>query len=270
LAGQRSARIDEGAFVVEGPTLLAEALAAGAPVTDVFVADRVATEVDIDVLLQRALASGASLYEIDESTLRRSADTVSPQGVMSVVERRPAASSVLAATDLVLVLVEVTDPGNAGTLVRAAEAAGAGAVVATAGTTDLFGPKTVRASAGAVFHVPLVVGNDAAEVLDDLASTGHRRVATRVDGGVPYDSVALDRPVALIVGNEAHGLPAELEAHVDDWVTIPMAGRSESLNVAMAGSVLCFEALRQRRAAEQGGGNRLDPGRGRAEGSSPP
>ncbi len=238
--------------------------------TDVFVADRVATEIDIDALLQRALASGASLYEIDESTLRRSADTVSPQGVMSVVERRPAAPSVLSATDLVLVLVEVTDPGNAGTLVRAAEAAGAGAVVATAGTTDLFGPKTVRASAGAVFHVPLVIGNDAAEVLDDLAATGHRRVATRVEGGVPYDTVALDQPIALIVGNEAHGLPAELADHVDDWVTIPMAGRSESLNVAMAGSVLCFEALRQRRAAEPGGGNRLDPGQGRAEGSSPP
>ncbi len=142
--------------------------------------------------------------------------------------------------------------------------------MATAGTTDLFGPKTVRASAGAVFHVPLVVGDDAADVLDELAATGHRRVATRVEGGVPYDSVALDQRVALIVGNEAHGLPAELAGHVDDWVTIPMAGRSESLNVAMAGSVLCFEALRQRRAAAPGGANRLDPGQGRAEGSSPP
>jgi len=234
------------------------------------VADRVATEVDVDALLRRAGDCGASLYEIDESTLRRSADTVSPQGVLSVVERRPAAPSVLATTDLVLVLAEVTDPGNAGTLVRAAEAAGAGAVVATAGTTDLFGPKTVRASAGAVFHVPLVVGGSAAQVLDDLAATGHRRVATRVEGGVPYDSVALDEPVALVVGNEARGLSDDLADHVDDWVTIPMAGRSESLNVAMAGSVLCFEALRQRRAARPDARNGLDPGRSRAEGSSPP
>ena len=146
-------------------------------------------------------------------------------------------------------LVDVSDPGNAGTLLRAAEAAGAAAVLFCGGSVDPCNPKCVRASAGALFHLPVSGGGEALAVLEGLGHAGVRRAATVVRGGTPYDEVDLTGPVAIVLGSEAHGLPAELDALVDDRLTIPMDGRSESLNVAMAGSVLCFESLRQRRAA---------------------
>ncbi len=146
-------------------------------------------------------------------------------------------------------LAEVADPGNAGTLVRAAAAAGIEVVVATAGTVDLFAPKTVRASAGAVLHVPICATGAATETLGALAAAGLRTVVAVVDHGEPYDRVDLTARTAIVVGNEAHGLDRTLVAQADVAVRIPMAGPVESLNVAMAGTLLCFEVLRQRRIA---------------------
>jgi RNA methyltransferase, TrmH family len=142
----------------------------------------------------------------------------------------------------------VADPGNAGTLVRAGEAAGASAVLFCGASVDPCNPKCVRASAGSLFHLPVCSGGEAGAVLEDLRDAGVRRAGTVVRGGRPYDDVDLTGPVAIVLGSEAHGLPSALDALLDDRLTIPMAGRSDSLNVAMAGSILCFEALRQRRA----------------------
>jgi TrmH family RNA methyltransferase len=152
-----------------------------------------------------------------------------------------------AAGPLSLVLVDVADPGNAGTLLRAGEASGAAAVLFCGASVDPCNPKCVRASAGALFHLPVASGGEAVAVLERLGGAGVRRLATVVRDGTPYDEVDLTGPVALVLGSEAHGLPAGLEALVDERCTIPMVGRSESLNVAMAGAVLAFEALRQRR-----------------------
>ena len=132
-------------------------------------------------------------------------------------------------------------------MLRSAEAAGAGGVVCCEGSVDVFNPKTVRASAGAIFHVPVVCGGDPAEVLDRLGQWGLRRLGTTPHGGVDYTVADLSGPVALVLGNEAHGLPPGLSDNLDGLVTIPMAGRAESLNVGMATAVLCFEAGRQRR-----------------------
>ncbi|HEY9557530.1 MAG TPA: RNA methyltransferase, partial [Acidimicrobiales bacterium] len=115
-------------------------------------------------------------------------------------------------------------------------------------SVDPCNPKCVRAAAGALFHVPVSGGGDVITVLDQLSQAGVRSAATVVNDGTPYDSADLTGPVALVLGSEAHGLPAEVLERVDLALTIPMAGRSESLNVAMAGSILCFEALRQRRS----------------------
>jgi TrmH family RNA methyltransferase len=111
---------------------------------------------------------------------------------------------------------------------------------------DVYNPKCVRASAGSVFHVQLVAGGEAVEVLEQVGAWGMRRLGTAAGGGTPYHQVDFGRPSALVLGNEAHGLPDRATPAVDDWVTIPMAGRAESLNVGMAAAVLCFEAARQR------------------------
>lgn len=242
LAARRRAREEEAAFLVEGPVLVADALDAGVALEAVFVAAGAEPAV-----AARAAAAGVPVHRLAAGVLEKVAATVSPRPVVAVAARPSAPPGVLATTDLAVALVGVADPGNAGTLLRTAEAAGAGAVVVAGGSVDPFGPKCVRASAGAVFRVPVVEEDDPLAAMAVLAGAGLRRLATVVAGGRPYDEVDLTGPVAVVVGNEAHGLDPIVAAAVDEAVTIPMAGRAESLNVAMAGAVLCFEVLRQRR-----------------------
>jgi TrmH family RNA methyltransferase len=149
-----------------------------------------------------------------------------------------------------VVCVDVRDPGNLGTVLRVAEGSGASGVICCEGSVDTYSPKTVRASAGSLFHVPVVAGGEPLEVLDRMGRWGVRRLGTSARGGTAYDHVDFTAPTAVVLGNEAHGLPAELAAALDGTVTIPMVGRTESLNVGMAAAVLCFEAARQRRAHE--------------------
>ena len=146
--------------------------------------------------------------------------------------------------------VDVADPGNLGTIIRSAEASGADGVVVTGpASVDLHHPKVVRASAGAIFGVPVAEDPDAASALDEVGRRDRRRLAARATDAEAYDEVDLTRACALVVGNEARGLPHGLDPHLDGAVAIPMAGAADSLNVAMAATILCFEAARQRRIA---------------------
>ena len=182
--------------------------------------------------------------------LERIADTVTPQPVAAIVAATNVELESLRGAEFVVVCVDVRDPGNLGTVLRVAEGSGAGGVICSEGSVDAFSPKTVRASAGSLFHVPVVAGGEPLEVLDRIGRWGMHRLGTGPRRGTPYDSVDLTVPTALVLGNEAHGLPETLAAALDDTVSIPMAGRTESLNVGMAAAVLCFERARQRRARQ--------------------
>ncbi|MCL2393810.1 MAG: RNA methyltransferase [Acidimicrobiaceae bacterium] len=254
LLARRSARLAEGAFVVEGAKLLTEALDAGAAVESVYL-DPSAGPVP-EPLVARCLDAGLRVYDLEPGVLVRVADAVTPQPILGVVsmvdltlEEALAAAGAPSAGPgaLVVTLVELRDPGNAGSVLRSADAAGVDAVVFAAGSVDLYNPKTVRASAGALFHVPVAVGPSPEDVLRALGEAGLRRLATVARGGEDYSAVDLGGPTALVLGNEANGLPATLDPFLDGAITIPMAGRAESLNVGMAAAVLCFEAARQRR-----------------------
>jgi TrmH family RNA methyltransferase len=228
--------------------LVAEALAAGLEVLELLVEPGEAPE-----LVEAAVRTGVTVHLVTPGVLANAVDTTTPQGVAAVARRPDVALEVALAAaahgPLVLVLVDVSDPGNAGTLLRAAEASGAAAVLFCGTSVDPCNPKCVRASAGALFHLPVSAGGEALAVLEGLGQVGVQRAATVVRGGAPYHQLDLTGPVAIVLGSEAHGLPADLDPLVDLRCTIPMTGRSESLNVAMAGSVLCFEALRQREAS---------------------
>jgi TrmH family RNA methyltransferase len=234
----------EGAFVLEGANVVSTALAAGADLEALYVApeaDTVCPE-----LLALASSHGLEVLRLAAGVLERVSDTVSPQPVLAVARRRPSVLGELAGADLVVVAVDVRDPGNAGTLVRSAEAAGAQGVVFCRGSVDVTNPKTVRASAGALFHVPVVEGGDPQEVLGVLGDLGLVRIGASARGGDAPDRIDLTRRVALVFGNEAHGLPADLDNGLDGLVTIPMPGRAESLNLGMAAAILLYEAHRQR------------------------
>lgn len=243
LLGRRSARVDEGAFVVEGPSLLADALAARWPLEAVY-----AEVGHVDPVLDDARDAGVEIVRVAEGVVARVADAVSPRPLLAVAERRVQPLPSVLDRDLLVVAAPVTDPGNLGTVLRSAEAAGAGAVVCGDGSVDPFSPKCVRASAGALFLIDVVVGGEIPIVLTALRSEGIQTLATVPAGGVPYDRADLTRPSAIVVGHEAHGLTPEALAAADVEVSIPMVGRAESLNVAIAASLLVFEAARQRRA----------------------
>ena len=240
LSGRRSSRHDEGRFVVEGPTLVAEAIRAGWTCVAQFV----------PAGSDAAIDGGGSVFELAPGVLERVASTNAPQAPIAIVDMPVTDPAVLATAELVVALDRVSDPGNLGTILRSAEAAGADLVVLTPGGVDPFNPKVVRASAGALFHVPVVVAE-----LHELAGAGLRLVGTSshsADGRTvtAHTDIDFSGRVAIVMGNEAAGLPAEwddVNGPIAEWVTIPHAGRSESLNVAMATTVLVFEAARQRR-----------------------
>jgi TrmH family RNA methyltransferase len=234
LLGRRAARLEEGAFVIEGAVLVGEAVAAGVVLEAVFVEE--GTMVD---------AGGAPVHVVTPGVIDRVASTVTAQPVLAVARRCDVAVRTVAGrVGFAVVLAGVADPGNVGTILRSAEAAGADAVVLTEGSVDVFNPKVVRASAGALFRVPVVV--DVA--VSDVALLGVPLLGAVARGGVPYDEAPLGSPCGLVVGSEAHGLPEGLA--LDGLVSIPHAGRAESLNVAMAATVLCFEVARRRRRSD--------------------
>jgi TrmH family RNA methyltransferase len=176
----------------------------------------------------------------------RVGSSTSPQPLLAVVGMIDVALAALPAEGLVLVCAEVRDPGNLGTVLRSAEAGGARGVVCAAGSVDPYNSKCVRASAGALFHIPVVLGDETVQVLEQLSASGFRRLGTSARGGDPLWQSDLTGPVAVVLGNEAHGLGADVGAHLDGTISIPIRGRSESLNVATAASVIVFEAARQR------------------------
>jgi TrmH family RNA methyltransferase len=253
LVERRAARWEAHQFVVEGPRLLGEALASGAEIETVYLDTADATAEHRD-LAERCASTGARTTVLQPGVLARACDAVTPQPIAGVVSMVDVALGALQGRDLrpAVVCVGLQDPGNAGTVLRSAAASGAGAVVFCAGSVDLYSPKTVRSSAGAIFHVPVVAGLEADEIFDELAHWGLRLVGTASAGGDDYLDVDLVAPAALVFGSESSGLPAGLEVRLDQRVTIPMSAGVESINVAMAASVLCFEAARQRRLLELG------------------
>jgi TrmH family RNA methyltransferase len=218
--------------VIEGPTLVSDAIAAGIEL------DAVYADEDLEV------TGVEPVVPVAAGVLARVLDTVTPQGICAVapILTTPGDEIVAQAIDEgrpIVVLDRVADPGNAGTIMRAAEASGCVGVVLTEGSVDPWSPKTVRASAGALFRLPIAL----VPTLSDVA--GIDRLGTAADAEVSHLDADLTDAVAIVVGNEAHGL--DPTAAVDRWVRIDMDGPTESLNVAMAATVVLFESLRQRR-----------------------
>jgi len=227
--------------VVEGPVLVAEAIAAGWTVEAQFV----------PVGSDAAIEGTGDVVELAAGVLERVASTEAPQPPLAIVAmpESPGVGDALFTASFVVVLDQITDPGNLGTITRSAEAAGADAIVVTPGSVDPYNPKVVRASAGALFHVPVVTGS-----IDQVAAAGVHLLGTSSHGipgrtVVAHTDADLTGRIALVMGNEAAGLPDDWNDTVGpirSWITIPHQGRSESLNVAMATTVLVFEAARQR------------------------
>lgn len=234
-------------MVLEGPRTLSEALAAGIEPSVVVAAASVIDSPPVADVLDR-LAAGAELLALTDQAFQSVAPAVSPQPVLALIDKpRAVLPGSLTHGDLVLVLIGVSDPGNTGTIIRTAEACASRCVVVVGGA-DPWAPKAVRASAGSVLRVPVVLAADAGVALEALRTAGAVIVAADSSEGEPHDSGLLAAghgPVALVLGSESHGLQQSICQLADHRVRIPMAGDAESLNVAMAATLLAFEYRRR-------------------------
>jgi TrmH family RNA methyltransferase len=251
---KKNQRAETGLFLIEGPQAVAEALQYRPDlVSEVF-----ATRAALDrhpAIARESSAAGLRIETVTDAVLDVIADTVTPQGVIAVCRQFPMALDELLASRprLVAVLEEVRDPGNAGTIIRVADAAGADAVILTGSSVDVFNPKVVRATTGSLFHLPVVVGVPLAETLERLRGLGMGILAADVSGddllAVRSDG-HLDGPTAWLFGNEARGLTDEQLALADRAVIVPIYGRAESLNLATAAAVCLYESAFAQRAGD--------------------
>jgi RNA methyltransferase, TrmH family len=243
LAGLASARTRraQGRHLVEGPHAVGEALHAGL----------------VEELLVLAggefslptVPTAVRVTPVSPHVLERLADTTSPQGILAVCRTPQTTLAEVVGRGVLVVLHAVADPGNAGTILRTADAAGAAGVVLTVGSVDPYGPKALRAAAGSTYHLPVVTGVGFRALL--AACRAHAQRVLAVDGAATTSVFVLegdDAPVALVLGNEAHGLPAAVTSEVDGAVAVPLYGRAESLNVAAAAAIAIYAAARRRTA----------------------
>jgi TrmH family RNA methyltransferase len=237
---KRAFRDEDGLFLVEGAQGVREALRAPNGLRLLYVTDPQGE------LAIRAREAGVEVVHVGEEVIRKLGSTVTPQGVLGVAPYRDVALDAIADASSIAVLHEVRDPGNAGTVLRSADAAGVGAVVFTEGSVDPYNSKTVRASAGSLFHVPVVRGAPVKEAIDRARSSGARILAMDAYGTESLYATDLEGPIAFVFGNEAHGLPQDVVALTDATVRVPHGGSAESLNLAAAATVCLFEWARRR------------------------
>nr|WP_297416147.1 RNA methyltransferase [uncultured Nocardioides sp.] len=251
---RRASRAELGLFLAEGPQALREALTLENCVREVFAVPGAAAQ---HPEIHEASA-GLPWHLVDEAALASLAETVHPQGLVAVCRAvdRPLDDLLDARPRLLAVCADVRDPGNAGTVIRCADAAGADGVVLTGSSVDPFNGKTVRATAGSLFHLPLAVGGDPRDVVRRLREAGLTVLAADGAGETDLDEAEerglLDRPTAWLFGNEAWGLPDDLAALADHRVAIPIHGRAESLNLATAAAVCLYSSARAHRRARNG------------------
>lgn len=241
---KRALRQRERAFLAEGPQAVSEALATGALVSGLFVT--APAQARYSGLVEAAAAAGADVQLVSGEVMSELAQTVTPQGLLAVCGfvDVPLAKVTASGPVLVALLANVRDPGNAGTVLRAADAAGADAVIFADASVDVYNGKCVRASAGSLFHLPVVAGARLPEAVAGLRAAGLRVLAADGRGSATLDDPRtrerLGSPTAWLFGNEAWGLPADLLALADESVAVPIYGRAESLNLATAAAVCLY------------------------------
>jgi TrmH family RNA methyltransferase len=249
---KRAARQETGLFLLEGPQAVAEALTFRPQLLVELYATPTALERYTDVA-QTAVDAGVDVEFVTEDVLDQMADTVTPQGFIAVAHQFPTSIKDIFAGDpkLVVILEEVRDPGNLGTIIRAADAAGADAVILTGRTVDLYNPKVVRSTTGSLFHLPIAVGAELEPALVRAHAAGLKTIAADVKGESLLEVRAdgdLSGPTAWVFGNEAHGLEDDQLTLVDRVASVPIYGAAESMNLATAASVCLYESAFAQRA----------------------
>jgi RNA methyltransferase, TrmH family len=246
--GRRGA--GQNIFLAEGPHLVGMAASSGFPIEEIFYTGSfIETEAGADLLDQLSCtqAPAKAIVEVTEKILARISDTESPQGIVALVSYAPVALGdlLLKGEQLMAACDGIQDPGNLGTIIRVADAAGADAVVVLPGTCDPFSPKVVRATAGSIFNIPVIIAGRS-DFTDYLSSRNIKLIVTDIRARKSLYQSDLTGPSAFAFGNEARGVSESLIGKAAESIRIPIRGKAESLNVAAAAAVCLYEAVRQR------------------------
>lgn len=255
--GARKQRDALGLYLVEGPNPVREALEQDVVLQTLFFLEEDAvsqSRADELAPLRRLAADRKQppeIFALSRALFQKITQTQTPQGVLAVAEKTVYSEETFFAPrgGNILVLDRIQDPGNLGTLLRTAEAAGFSGAMLLKGCGDVYGPKAVRAAAGTLFRLPLLFPETPQEALDLLRKHGKKIYAAAAGGHVPYYDCPLTEDAAIVIGNEGNGVSLELQQAADCMLSIPMAGRSESLNAALAGGIIMYEAYRQQLAS---------------------
>ena len=227
-------------FVLEGSRLIDAALKAGAEFERNFVTPDFAKKEE--QFVQR-LESRSEVEYLESSLLKKIADTVTPQGIISVVKKENFSESEIFSEERpVLVLDRLRDPGNMGTIIRTAAAAGMGGVICLKGCVDIYNLKVLRATMGTIFQIPLITGKDVKDFIKQTAENTYKLIACDISGKKYHHQLQYDFPHMIIIGNEAHGIRTSLLDAVDYIVKIPLYGEVESLNASVAGGIIIYES----------------------------
>ncbi len=245
---QKKTRKSSGKFLVEGIHLVNEAMRAGL-VEKVIYSESVLRTLEGKDLIGRIISSAIHSEEASEKVIRYLSEVETPQGIVAAVKpKNPDLGSLFEAADpLIAVACGIQDPGNLGTMIRTADAAGCSGIILSSGTVDPYNDKVIRASSGSIFHLNIVKIDDIIELASALKRRGIKIISTYVGAEKTYFSADFSGPVAVMIGSESKGLPPDLERLSEESVSIPMAGGAESLNAAVSLAVILYEALRQRR-----------------------
>jgi RNA methyltransferase, TrmH family len=243
---QRKHRQAAGLFAVDGLQILHMALDGGYVPNEVLYCQEQFVGSEAAALLERFRQCDAALLPVSARVMETLSEREEPQGLVATFRLRqpPLASLELTGHELVVVLDRLQDPGNLGTLIRTADAVGAAAVIIIEPCVDPFDPKTIRGSMGSVFNVPVISTKDVTDLFARLRSHGIRPVGADPHLGEAWGAGLWRGGAALVLGNEARGLSGDVAAHIDAWAKLPIVGRAESLNVAVAGGVLMYAWLR--------------------------
>ena len=241
---EKRSRFRHTAFLIEGPHLVEMALNAGVQIKEVFATEEFMNTKEHQSMLKKITAS---VFQVTEQLLKKITDTETPQGIVAFAVYEPVTLATLSlkATPFLIVLDAIQDPGNLGTIIRTADAAGADAVILLPGSCDAFAPKVIRATAGSLFNLPLIYAEQHT-LVDWLCKEKIQLAVTTADTGKIVFEADLAGGIAIAFGNEAHGISDHLRKAADLFLNIPILGKAESLNVATSAAICLYEAVRQR------------------------
>lgn len=246
---EKKHRDQKGLYFIEGIRFIEEAIKEKESITKVLVSEKI-TEVKggSDILKQLKDANYRNIYTVPNKLYLEVTDTENPQGILAVMSKKTVSiESVYDNKNFFVVLDSIQDPGNMGTIIRTADAAGATAVIVSKGCVDVYNPKVLRSTMGSIFHIPICYCDNIIEALQRLKDKGIILCAAHLNGNKSYFDLNYKENIAIIIGNEANGISDSVAAISDELVKIPMEGKSESLNASIAAGLMIYEVVRCRR-----------------------